>query len=137
MIAVMGATACGAEKNEPENNENPNPEVSATDNTSRAIEIIDAAVDNYFKGPGMAMSRYYNPYTGKASDELGSVWMYTSSIEAVNAVLNSLKSLKAEGKPELYDANFTRYSSLLDNLVDNLEFYAGTYDLTSYTGTNT
>ena len=137
VITVMGATACGAEKNEPNNPDTPKPEVGATANTARAIEIIDAAVDNYFKGPGMAMSRYYNPYTGKASDELGSVWMYTSSIEAVNAVLNSLNALKAEGKPELYDANFSRYATLLDNLVDNLEFYAGTYELTSYTGTNT
>lgn len=139
VITVMGATACGSDKNDPDlGPDGPNtPETSETANTTRAIELIDAAVENYFQGPSMAMSRYYNPYTGKASDELGSVWMYTSSIEAVNSVLNSLNSLKADGHKDIYDANFARYSTLLDNLVDNLEFYAGTYDLTSYTGTNT
>lgn len=138
---ALGMAACSDSSDEPENGKPETPEVPVTDvaltNTSRAIEIIDAAVDNYFEGAGMAMSRYYNPYNGQKSSELGSVWMYTSSIEAVNSVLKSLKAQKAAGKSSLYDANFTRYSELLADLVENLEFYAGTYSLTSYTGTNT
>lgn len=45
-------------------------------NVARAIELIDNAVECYFTGTDMAMSRYYNPYTGSRSGELGSVWMY-------------------------------------------------------------
>ena len=30
-------------------------------NVARAIELIDNAVECYFTGTGMAMSRYYNP----------------------------------------------------------------------------
>ena len=40
-------------------------------NVARAIELIDNAVECYFTGTGMAMSRYYNPYTGNRSSELG------------------------------------------------------------------
>lgn len=109
----------------------------AEQNVSRAIEIIDAAVENYFTGSSMAMSRYYNPYTGQKSQELGSVWMYTSSIEAVNAVLHSLQSLKEDGSAALYDANFERYKELLSKLVEGAEYYRGSFSLTSYTGTNT
>ena len=63
-------------------------------NVARAIELIDNAVECYFTGTGMAMSRYYNPYTGNRSSELGSVWMYTSSIEAVNAAMKAMKTGK-------------------------------------------
>lgn len=138
---ALGIAGCKSD-NEPDNGgtQPPTPEEPASEltltNTQRAIEIIDAAVENYFDGGGMAMSRYYNPYNGQKSSELGSVWMYTSSIEAVNSVLKSLKAQKSAGKSSLYDANFTRYSELLSKLVDNLDFYAGTYTLTSYTGTN-
>lgn len=139
---ALGSVACSSSNDEPGGGNEPGkPNEPTSDvsiaNTQRAIEIIDAAIDNYFEGTGMAMSRYYNPYNGTKSGELGSVWMYTSSIEAVNSVLKTLKAQKAAGKSTLYDANFARYSELLAKLVDNLDFYAGTYDLTSYTGTNT
>lgn len=142
---ALAATGCGNDNNdEPGKGGDDIPAVTpgspvstARTNAERAIEIIDAAVDNYFSGAGMAMSRYYNPYSGNASSELGSVWMYTSSIEAVNSALKSMVALKQKGVSDLYDANFSRYKALLANLIDNLEFYAGTYTLTSYTGTNT
>lgn len=141
-FALLG-TACGSNNDEPSEGGGNQPaapkgpaEVAAL-NSSRAMEIVDAAVANYFTGAGMAMSRYYNPYSGSRSDELSSVWHYTSSIEAVNSVLKSLKANKSAGNDELYNANFSRYAELLAKLIDNLEFYAGTYTLTSYTGTNT
>ncbi len=108
----------------------------AETNTLRAIKIINSAVDHYFEGSSMQMARYYNPFTGIRSNEIGSVWMYTSSIEAVNATMKAMKDLKDNGKPELYNQNWTSLQSLLERLVDNLEYYAGTFDLTSYTGTN-
>ena len=110
--------------------------VAETD-AERAIAIIDAAVESYFDGQSMEMARKYNPFTSSRSSELGSVWMYTSSIEAVNAAMKAMKDLKDAGKPELYNANWQRYKTLLGNLVDNLDYYAGTFTLTSYTGTDT
>ncbi len=107
----------------------------AETNAERAISIIDAAVGNYFDGQSMTLARKYNPFTGSRSSEVGSVWMYTSSIEAVNAAMKAMKDLKDAGKQELYSANWQRYATLLNNLVENLEFYAGSYSLTSYTGT--
>lgn len=64
-------------------------------NLERSIALIDTAVDNYFTGETMSMSRYYNPYTGSKSGELGSIWMYTSAIEAVNAAMHGMSASRA------------------------------------------
>mgnify|MGYP003417238483 FL=1 len=69
-------------------------ETAANRNLLRAIELVDAGVRNYFSGESMSMARYYNPYTESASGERGSVWMYTSSIEAVNAIMHTLVTQK-------------------------------------------
>ncbi len=104
-------------------------------NVEHAMELIDNGVACYFSGVGMTMSRYYNPYTGSRSSEVGSVWMYTSSIEAVNAILNALKEQKEKGITGLYDANYNKYKELLSKLYSNADYYLGTYTLTSYTQT--
>lgn len=106
----------------------------ALTNLERSMQIIDAAVENYFEPSGMAMSRFYNPYTGTKSGELGSVWMYTSSIEAVNSVLSALEAVK-EKHPDVYSAHFDRYVTLLDRLYTNLDYYKGTFTLVSFTQT--
>ncbi len=105
-------------------------------NTERSINVINSAIEHYFDGQQMKMARKYNPFTNTRSSEVGSVWMYTSAIEAVNAAMKAMKELKENGKPALYDANWTTYKTHLSNLIENLEYYAGTYSLTSYTGTN-
>ena len=87
-------------------------------NVARAIELIDNAVEYYFTGTGMAMSRYYNPYTGNRSSELGSVWMYTSSIEAVNAAMKAMKTGKTKGETALYDSHFNLLYA--DQTVDGI-----------------
>jgi len=137
MLVVTSGTSC--EKKAQGGSEQTGQTVSddlASRNLLRAIQLVDNAVINYFdEGNGMAMSRYYNPYTGEASSELGSVWMYTSSIEAVNAVLGALHALKEAGQPELYDAHFERYSQLLAKLYDKLSYYGGRFTLTSFTRT--
>ena len=107
----------------------------AEQNLQRSIQIADKAVSCYFKGNGMAMARYYNPFLNVSSDEKGSIWMYTSSIEAVNAILHGLKALKDKGNETLYNQNFTRYTDLLLKLYDNADYYLGTFQLTSYTQT--
>ncbi len=104
-------------------------------NIIRAMTLVDNAVKNYFTGDGMAMARYYNPYTNSRSEEKGSVWMYTSSIEAVNAILHALETQKEHGNSELYNLHFDRYKLLLGKLYENAAYYKGTYTLTSYTQT--
>lgn len=106
----------------------------ASRNLTRAIALVDTAVSKYFTGPNMKMARAYNPYTGASSSETASVWMYTSTIEAVNSVMSSLKEMRALA-PALYDAHYSRYEQLLGKLYAGLEYYAGTYTLTSYTQT--
>lgn len=103
-------------------------------NLERSIALTDTAIAHYFDNNGMKMARFYNPYTETKSSETGSVWMYTSAIEAVNSVMESLKEMKALA-PSLYADNYDRYDELLTKLADGIEFYAGTFTLTSYTQT--
>lgn len=103
-------------------------------NLNRSMAITDSAMAHYFTGDNMSMSRYFNPVTKSLSTEVGSVWMYTSAIEAVNSVMQSLNDLK-EIEPQLYEDNYSRYQELLSRLYDGLDYYRGTYTLTSYTQT--
>ncbi|WP_245588097.1 glycoside hydrolase family 76 protein [Algoriphagus terrigena] len=111
-------------------------EVSLSEqNLTRAMELTDKAVSAHFSGSGMAMARYYNPYTGVRSDETGSVWMYSAAIEAVNAILHGLQAQKENGNVAIYDAHFDRYATLLGQLYDNADYYLGTFELVSFTQT--
>ncbi len=115
---------------------NPPNEVNLSEqNLRRAMELTDNAVSAHFTGDGMAMARYYNPYTNVRSEEKGSVWMYTSAIEAVNAILHALEAQREHGNATLYNENFNKYAELLDKLYDNTDYYLGTFELTSYTQT--
>lgn len=108
---------------------------STEQHLQRAIELLDQSVTAYFAGPGMSMACYYNPYSGTRSDETGSIWMYTSAIEAVNAVLSSIQAHKVSGNDEFYEKYFDKYAQLLQDLYDNADYYLGTFRLTSYTQT--
>lgn len=105
----------------------------AEQNIHRAMAIVDSTITHYFSRN--AMARYYNPYTKIRSDEKASVWMYTSSIEAVNAILHSLKAYKESGNAEFYGKHFNRYVDVLDKLYKDAVYYEGTFTLTSYTQT--
>lgn len=104
-------------------------------NLLRAIELADSATIAYFTGSDMIMSRYYNPFTGRRSNETGSVWMYTSAIEAVNAILRALDAENLYGDGILYKEHFDRFVILLKRLYENIDYYLGTFTLTSYTQT--
>lgn len=106
----------------------------AVRNLSRAVALADSAFAHHFADNTMMMLRYYNPVTRTAETEVGSVWMYTSAIEAVNSILQSLKDMRRQA-PELYAQHYKRYLGILAQLYDGLEYYAGTYTLTSYTQT--
>ena len=138
-LFIIGLTMACSDSSKDDSNtpvdpgvDSPPPNI-ATQNLERSIELADNAFAKYFVGEGMAMSRFYNPYTASVSEEKGSVWMYTSSIEAVNAILSGLQAQKNLGDATLYDKHFTRYSDLLYKLYTNLEYYMGTYTLTSFT----
>ena len=104
-------------------------------NMIRAMEIVDTAMAYHFTGDDLAMARFYNPYTDTRSDEKGSVWMYTSAIEAVVAIMNGLQAHQSLGNSNLHEDHFERYATLLGRLYDNLAYYQGTFELTSYTQT--
>lgn len=148
LLVLTGLAACGVfpscKKDNPANGGGDTPgrdkqeEVAtAARNLERAITLTDAAMKNYFnEADGFAMYRYYNPYNGThQNNEYGSVWMYTSAIEAVNAVLKGLDTDKAKGNTTLYTAHHDRYVQLLNKLVDRLDYYSGTFSLTSFTQT--
>ncbi|WP_276371775.1 glycoside hydrolase family 76 protein [Chryseolinea sp. H1M3-3] len=135
LVFLIIVSACSDTVSE-ESPVNPPGEVSlAEKNLLRAMELTDKAVSSHFTGEGMAMARYYNPYTGVRSEEKGSIWMYTSAIEAVTAILRALETQKEHGNPALYDQHFNKYSELLDKLYDNADYYMGTFQLVSYTQT--
>lgn len=104
-------------------------------NLKRAIELCDRAFKVHFQTEGMKMARFFNPKTQLQSDETGSIWMYTSAIEAVNAILRALQLEKEFGLGVLYEKHFDRYQDRLSLLYDNIDYYLGTYRLTSYTQT--
>lgn len=136
LVLLFLIAACSDTSSDNGPDTDPDGEVASPErNLTRAMELADATVAAHFTGDGMAMARYYNPYTGTRSEEKGSVWMYTAGIEAVNAILHGLQAQKEAGNSELYDANFTRYKTLLSNLYDNADYYMGTFELTSYTQT--
>ena len=107
----------------------------AEENLNRAMEILDHTTNSHFVGQDMAMARFYNPFTKSRSEETGSVWMYSSAIEAVNAVLHGLQMQKEHGNTLLYEENYEKYEALLQDLYQNIDFYQGTFELTSYTQT--
>ncbi|MDR1342593.1 MAG: glycoside hydrolase family 76 protein [Prevotellaceae bacterium] len=140
-LSVTGACSEKSASEEEPAGQPPKTEVTAAataeQNLLRAMLIADSAVAAHFTGSDMAMARFYNPYTKERSGEKGSIWMYTASIEAVNAILHALAAVKDRGKPELYNAHFDRYAELLAKLYENAEYYMGTFTLVSYTQTKT
>ncbi len=99
-------------------------------NLTRATTLFDAAMHHYISGE-MKMADMYNPSTDKASGD-ADVWPYTAAIEACNSILEGYAALAQAGKtPE--QGNAAAYKSQLEKLYDGLEYYAGTFQLTSYT----
>ena len=136
LVVLTGSIACSGKEPQPTPDRESEIDLAIAErNTERAMNLFMNAKKVWFSQDGTAMSRYYNPFTGKKSDEKASVWMYTASIEAANAILKSLVVLKEAGSPALYEQHHLRYENILSELVDNLEYYAGTYELTSYTQT--
>jgi len=138
LALLAGSTAC-TEKNpsEPEQPSVPEQEdglSGARQDLDRALTIMEAARTFYFDGK--AMHRYYNPFTEVRPSEKASVWMYTSAIEATNAFLEGICALRDAGDSSMYDKYFSTWSGILSELFAGLDWYEGTFTLTSYTGTH-
>ena len=110
-----------------------------TDNQQKAIQdikrskdIIDATWKTCIKGhsKNMYLVDTYDTQTGAVSGP-SDVWPYTAAIEAHCSILEALDAIK-DIDPALYNENFELYKSHLEQLIDNLEFYRGSYRLSSY-----
>jgi hypothetical protein len=135
-LFLLMTCACGETAPEKDNQEPPPQEESlAGRNLSRAMELADNTLAAHFTGSGMTMARYYNPYTDTRSSEVGSIWMYTSAMEAVNTILHALQTEKEKGDGARYNEHFDRYVEQLSKLYDNVDYYRGTFTLISYTQT--
>lgn len=136
VIGTIAILSCGV-KSPGNKNQHSSSEAKSlsVQNLKRAMELADNTSAAHFTGSGMAMARFYNPYTGEKSGETGSVWMYTAAIESINAILHALKAEKELGDGSLYDAHFNRYADQLRALYENADYYLGTFTLTSYTQT--
>lgn len=104
-------------------------------NLTRAIELVDRSMEVYFSTDRQAMHRFYNPDTKVRPEEKASIWMYSASIEAVNAILSGLRLQKEKGNHSLFDKNYKRYVDLLAQLHDNAAYYLGSFNLISFTQT--
>jgi len=99
---------------------------------NKSMELLDNALRYYFSQDYSTMYRFYNPFTQERSREKASVWMYTSAIEAVNSILKSLHQSSSQDLETI-----KKYKNLLEKLYDNADYYLGTFELTSFTQTNT
>ncbi len=135
LVLLMIIAACSDTSSENGPGDPPDEVTVSEQNLRRAMALTDVAVDSHFTGDGMAMARYFNPYTNVRSEEKGSIWMYTSAIEAVNAILHALEAQRDHGNAALYNEHFNTYTELLSKLYDNADYYLGTFNLVSYTQT--
>jgi len=140
VIAITTTASCGSSNDilpdNPNTHVNPQPvennDVSVR-NLTRATILFDAAMQHYISGE-IKMADMYNPSTDKASGE-ADVWPYTAAIEACNSILEGYLALNKAGKtPEQGSA--IAYKDQLEKLYDGLEYYAGTFKLTSFTRNN-
>ena len=104
-------------------------------NLVRAMELVDRSMEVYFSADRQAMYRFYNPDTKVRPEEKASVWMYSASIEAINAILNGLRQQKEKGNHGLFDKHYKRYVDLLAQLHENAAYYLGNFNLISFTQT--
>lgn len=136
LTLFMSLITCSAgEKIPGEDNKGPQMSSKSIVNLKRAIVLAETAMENHFTGSGMTMARYYNPYLNKKEDEVGSVWMYTSAVEATNAILHALLENKTNEDGMLYSKYFKKFENILSELYNNADYYLGTFTLTSYTQT--
>ena len=128
LMMALPFAACSQEPSEEES--------TALRNISRSIDILDATWNTSIKGSAdnLYLVDTYNTVTGAVSGP-SDVWPYTAVIEAHCSILEALNAAKDIDK-DLYEQKFPIYKSRLEQLIDNLEYYRGTYTLSSYATSN-
>lgn len=108
----------------------------ALTNIQRSMDIIDAVWQTSIKGSetNLYLTDTYDTMNHSVSGP-SDVWPYTSAIEAHCSLLEALELVK-DIAPELYTEKFDKYAHQLDVLIDNLEYYRGTYRRPSYATTS-
>lgn len=103
-----------------------------TRDIERAMKIIDITWNKCMKGSAtnLRMSDRYNTTYGFC-EGTSDIWPLTAAIEAHNSLLEAL-TVSKEIDPTLYDTYYSKYSNRLDMIIDNLDYYRGTYTLASY-----
>lgn len=108
----------------------------AVRNVNRAMAIVDASWKKSMVGTrtNLYMADRYNTVTGSKSGP-SDIWPLTAAVEAHCSLLEALEAVK-EVDAALYSDNFEKYADQLGVLIDNLEYYRGTYRLSSYATSN-
>lgn len=98
----------------------------------RSMAMLDATWEKTIRGTdsNLYMADTYNTSTGEVSGP-SDIWPLTAAVEAHCSVLEALEMVKTL-EPELYESNVETYRHRLELLIDNLEYYRGTYTLASY-----
>ncbi|WP_295728237.1 glycoside hydrolase family 76 protein [uncultured Muribaculum sp.] len=101
-------------------------------NIDRAIAIADATWSKNMKGSdtNLYMADVYDTVDGSVSGP-SDVWPLTAAIEAHCSILEAIEAAR-KVVPGVYEEESGIYSHRLELLIDNLEYYRGTYRLQSY-----
>ena len=108
----------------------------AKQNLERAMALTDKTIEKCFTGSD-SNYRMYDIYNMslKRGEGTADVWPYTAALEAVCSIIEAIDEL--EGVLDESEAQQrTRYVELLKKLYNNLEYYSGTFNLTSYARNN-
>lgn len=108
------------------------PAEAALSDIKRAIDLADATWDTNIKGEETSryMADMFNTST-ETAEGTSDVWPLTAAIEAHCGVLEALEAIK-DIDPALYDDNHDLYIDRLNQLITGLDFYRGSYTLSSY-----
>lgn len=98
----------------------------------RGMAIAEAAWQSSMRGTAddLWMADTYDTATGAISGNCD-VWPYTAAIEAHCSILEAIHAAQASGVGD-YTLQQSHYEVRLRQLVDNLEYYRGSYRLASY-----
>lgn len=126
IVMVTAATLGASAQDEPSGT------TLALRNLNRAMDIADAAWNKTIRGSdqNLYMADTYNTINGTTSGP-SDIWPLTAAVEAHCSILEALEAAK-ECDPQLYERTHTLYRNRLELLIDNLEYYRGTYRLASY-----
>lgn len=125
-LMLAGAVSAGAVAQELTGSE------LAVRNINRAMDLVDASWEKTIIGgdDNLYMADSYNLKSGTVSGP-SDIWPLTAAVEAHCSLLEALTLVK-DIDAQLYERTFDFYSHQLELLVDNMEYYRGTYRLASY-----